>query len=320
VSAIQGNLYEFRHFSGVRLLDIELPRDFASAYPGPAFGVEGTRRLTGVYERPVIGTIVKPSVGLTPQATGELAMQLAKAGVDFIKDDELMTNPPHSPLADRVTAVMGALKRHADRTGKLVMYGFNITDDFDAMMRHHDVVYRAGGTCVMVNLNCAGLAAVAALRRRCKVPIHGHRCGWGMHTRHPMLGIDFTAYQKLWRLAGVDHHHVNGLANKFWEDDDSVVRSIEAVRRPLLGGYDAMPVVLSGQWGGQAPDTYRRTGTVDVMYLAGGGIMSHPDGPASGVAAVRQAWEAAVAGATLDEYAGDHPELRRAIEKFGRRA
>ena len=228
-----------------------------------------------------------------------------------------MADPPHSPLERRVEAVMRVVNEHAARTGKKVMVAFNITDELDAMLRHHDTVLRAGGTCVMVSLNSVGLPAVSHLRRRCALPIHGHRNGWGMLTRCPALGIEFTAYQKLWRTAGVDHLHVNGLANKFWEPDDSVVRSVQALLAPLFGGYHAMPVLSSGQWGGQAPETYRRTGATDVMYLAGGGVMAHPDGPAAGLVAIRQAWEAAVAGIPLAEYAADRPELRRQLQKFG---
>src|SRR5262249_13585524 len=118
----------------------------------------------------------------------------------------------------------------------------------------------------------------------------------------------------------VDHLHVNGLANKFWEPDDSVVRSIQACLRPLLGGYAVLPVISSGQWGGQAPETYRRTPTGDGLYLAGGGIMGAPDGPVGGVKALRQAWEAATAGLPLEEAAAQYPELAKSVRKFGRTA
>jgi ribulose-bisphosphate carboxylase large chain len=171
----------------------------------------------------------------------------------------------------------------------------------------------------MVSLNSVGLVGVDALRRRCALPIHGHRNGWGMLARHPALGMEFSAYQKFWRLAGVDHLHVNGLQNKFFESDESVVRSIKACFKPFLGGYHAMPVISSGQWGGQAPETYRLTQTVDLMYLAGGGIMAHPQGPAAGCAAIRQAWEAAVKGVVLEEYAREHEALKSSLEKFGGR-
>jgi ribulose-bisphosphate carboxylase large chain len=318
ISMVAGNLFELRQVSGLRLMDLEFPESLAEHFAGPQFGIAGTRRLTGVYERPIIGTIVKPSIGLTPQATAELVQTLGEAGVDFVKDDELMANPPHSPLADRVKAVMRVVNSLADATGAKLMFAFNISDGLDRMLEHHDTVLAAGGNCVMVSLNSVGVAGVEYLRRRCALPIHGHRNGFGMFYRHPALGMEFRAYQKLWRLAGVDHIHVNGLANKFCESDESVVRSIKACLEPMLGGYSVMPVVSSGQWGGQVPETYRQTKTLDLMYLAGGGIIAHPGGAGAGVAAIQQAWQAAAAGVPLDEFAREHVELRQAIEFFGK--
>jgi ribulose 1,5-bisphosphate carboxylase large subunit-like protein len=131
----------------------------------------------------------------------------------------------------------------------------------------------------------------------------------------PQFGIAGTR-----RLAGVDHLHVNGLRNKFWGPDDSVVASIQACLTPMFGGYQAMPVLSSGQTVLQAPETYSRSGTIDLMYLAGGGIMAHPAAPAAGVYALRQAWEAAVARVPLDDYAAGHPALAQAMATFGGRA
>jgi ribulose-bisphosphate carboxylase large chain len=317
LTTVYGNLGELQELSGIRLLDVELPRALAESCPGPAFGVEGTRALLGIRDRPILGTIVKPSVGLSPEQTAELVETLADAGLDFVKDDELIANPPWSPLERRVREVMRAVDRAAERTGRRPMVAFNITDELDAMKRHHETVVAAGGNCVMVSLNSVGLAGVLALRREASLPIHGHRNGWGMLTRHPLLGMEFAAYQAFWRLAGVDQLHVNGLASKFWEPDDSVVRSIEACLEPLLGDDPVLPVLSSGQWAGQAPETFRRTQTVDLVYLAGGGIMAHPDGPAAGTASIRQAWEAAVAGEPLERYAETHGELAAALAAFG---
>jgi ribulose-bisphosphate carboxylase large chain len=140
-----------------------------------------------------------------------------------------------------------------------------------------------------------------------------------MMNRHPLLGIEFAAYQKLWRLAGVDQIHVNGIQNKFWESDDSVVKSIEACLKPMLGGYSVLPVVSSGQWGGQAFETYRRTKTIDLLYMAGGGIMAHPGGLAGGVLALQQAWKAAVDGLSMAQAVRQYPEFSKAVEKFGKK-
>ncbi|HLY35194.1 MAG TPA: ribulose-bisphosphate carboxylase large subunit family protein [Candidatus Limnocylindria bacterium] len=315
-ATVAGNLFELSQFSGLRLIDLELPPSFGKAYPGPQFGVEGTRRLSGVHGRPLIGTIVKPSVGLTPEETAALVGRLAEAGLDFVKDDELMADPPHSPLGQRVKAVMRVIDAHAQRTGKKLTYAFNITGEIDEMKRRHDLVLAAGGTLVMASLNSIGLPGLTALRRHSRLPIHGHRNGWGMLSRCPALGVSFIAAQKLWRLAGADHLHTNGLRNKFSEEDDSVVASARACLEPMFGGRQAMPVLASGQWAGQAPDTYRRVGSLDLIYLCGGGILAHPAGPAAGVASVRQGWEAALAGQSLEAAATTHSELRQAMETF----
>lgn len=320
-STILGNLFELHHFSGLKLLDVLLPEIFTRAYPGPAFAVEGTRRLTGVFGRPVIGTIVKPSVGLTPQATAELVDTLVGAGLDFVKDDELMADPPHSPFAERFEAVMRVIDRHADRTGRKAMYAANITGDLDAMRRQLDLIERRGGTCAMLVLNSVGLAGVSEIRRHANVALHGHRAGWGLYDRAPMLGMSYVAYQKFWRLAGVDHLHVNGLRNKFCESDDSVIASAKACLTPMFADParpdTVMPVFSSAQSAVQADETYRRLGSDDLIYCCGGGIITHPGGVEAGVMSVREAWEAARAGIPAEEYARDRPALAQALETFG---
>ncbi|WP_158995115.1 ribulose-bisphosphate carboxylase large subunit family protein [Mucilaginibacter sp. L196] len=316
ISTLQGNLYELTQFTGLKLMDIELPAFYASHFEGARFGIEGSRLSTGVNNRPLIGTIIKPSIGMTPEQTAELVKNLVEAGIDFIKDDELISSAANSVFEDRVNAVMRVINAHADKTGKKVMYAFNISDEVDSMLHRYDHIVNAGGTCAMISLNSVGLSGTKKVCDQGQLVIHGHRNGWGMLNRHPLLGIEFPAYQKLWRLAGVDQIHVNGIQNKFWESDDSVVRSIEACLKPLFG-RTVLPVVSSGQWGGQAFETYRRTQTTDLLYMAGGGIMAHPGGAANGVRALQQAWEGAVNGMSLADAVKVYPQFAQSVEKFG---
>lgn len=317
LAAVAGNLFELRQLAGIRLLDLDLPPAFAERYPGPQYGVRGTRKLLDRPEGVLLGTIVKPSIGLPPEELRLLVRELAEAGIDFIKDDELMGNPPHSPLAERVAVVTEELDKVAARTGRRPMYAFNITDDLDRMASNHDLVRAAGGTCVMACVNLIGFTGLAWLRERCALPIHGHRAMTGVYTRAPQLGIDYVAWSKLARLAGADHLHTNGLSNKFYETDEEVLRSINAVRTPMLGGYETLPVLSSGQTPGLAPETYRRTDTTDLLVLAGGGIHGHPGGSAAGVAAMRAAWCAATSGQDLHAAARDVPALQQALDTFG---
>ncbi len=317
MATIAGNLYELGEVTGLRLLDLDMSPEYAAQFAGPAFGVAGTRRLAGVHGRPIIGTIIKPSIGLSPEQTAELVDKLCAADIDFIKDDELMADPPYAPFDQRLRAVMPVLKRHADRLDRMPMYAINISGTIEQMLRRHDAVLEAGGTCVMVSANWAGFAGVEHLRRHSQLPIHGHRNGWGAFTRHPGLGFSFAAYQKLWRLAGVDQLHVNGIRSKFCEADSSVIESARALLAPWSGVQTIMPVSSSGQWAGQAPDLYAALKSDDVMHLAGGGIIGHPDGIAAGMASMREGWEAAKAGVSLETYAESHPALRRALIHFG---
>jgi ribulose-bisphosphate carboxylase large chain len=245
---------------------------------------------------------------------------LAEGGIDFIKDDELQADGPHCPFERRLAAVMNVINRHADRTGRKVMYAVNITGEIDEMLRRHDAVLAAGGTCVMVSMNSIGLPGLVALRRQCEVAIHGHRNGWGMYGRSPDIGMSYIAFQKFWRMAGVDHVHVNGLKNKFCESDESVIESARECLKPMFDvpgrGCEIMPVFSSGQSAKQPPGTFRALGTTDLIFAAGGGIIAHPQGIGAGVRSLRQAWEAAVAGIPLADYAANHPELREALQRF----
>ena len=322
LATIAGNLWELRPFSGMRLLDVTLPPQFLSAYPGPQFGVAGTRDMIGVHGRPLIGTIIKPSIGLSPAATAERVAELAAAGVDFIKDDELQADGPLCPFEERFSAVMHVLRRHAERTGQRVLYAANITGEIDQMLRRHEHVVAEGGNCVMVSLNSIGLPALTALRARSRVPIHGHRNGWGLLGRSSAIGMSFVAWQKLWRLAGIDHVHVNGLDNKFCESNASVIASARECLTPMFApparGCEIMPVFSSGQTALQVPGTWQALGSVELIHACGGGIIGHPGGAAAGVRSLRQAWAAAVAGISLEEYAREHRELAEALAAFRR--
>lgn len=319
VATVAGNLFELQQVAGLKLLDIELPQSFASVYPGPAFGISGTRDVTGVFGRPLIGTIIKPSVGLSPQDTAHIVASLCEGGIDFIKDDELQADGPSCPFDERLKAVMTVIERYREKTGRRVMYAANITGELDEMLRRHDLIEAAGGVCAMISLNSVGLVGVTALRKHSRLVLHAHRNGWGYLGRSASNGWSYVAWQKLWRLAGVDHMHVNGLSNKFWEPDDSVLASARACVAPMFASNPCrvLPVFSSGQSAKQAAPTWKALNSPDLLYCAGGGIAAHPGGVAAGVQALRDAWDAAMADIPIEQAAKASTPLRQALETFG---
>ena len=112
-ATLAGNLFDLGETTGVRLEHVTIAAAFRARFERPRQGIAGTRRLTGVEHGPLIGTIVKPNVGLSSEETGALAAQLCEAGVDFIKDDECCGNPEHAPTSERIKAVIGH-SRHTD--------------------------------------------------------------------------------------------------------------------------------------------------------------------------------------------------------------
>lgn len=319
-ATVSGNLYDLGEASGLRLESLQLPARYRAQFDLPQVGIAGTRRLTGVVGGAMVGTILKPNVGFSAEQTAELVTRLCAAGVDFIKDDEVCADPAHAPLAQRVPAVMAAVRAHQDRTGKHVMVAFNITDETDAMKRHADLIEREGGSCVMASLNWCGYSALQTLRRHTGLALHGHRNGYGALSRHPLLGMSFQAYQTLWRLAGVDHMHVHGLQGKFSQPDAEVIASAQDCYTPLTDGIDdrVLPALSSGQWAGTVPATWAAVQSDDLLFMSGGGILAHPGGPAAGVASIRQAWAAARAGVPLADYARQAPQLAAALSFFGK--
>jgi ribulose-bisphosphate carboxylase large chain len=323
-ATVAGNLYDLGETTGVRLEHLALPASFRARFERPRQGVAGTRRLTGVASGPIAGTIVKPNVGLSAAQTAALVDALCRAGIDFVKDDEVNADSEHAPIADRIRAVMAKVRRWQDESGKHVMVAFNVSGSHDEVLRHAELVQREGGSCVMASLNWVGFSTMQALRRSTDLAIHGHRNGFGMFDRHPALGMAFQPYQAMWRLAGIDHLHVHGMGGKFAQRDEDVAEAARDCLAPLADASDPddpddriVPAFSSGQWAGTLPRTLEVVPDGDLLFLCGGGILAHPGGPAAGVTSVRQAWEATRAGRTLADAARDAPELRDALAFFG---
>jgi ribulose-bisphosphate carboxylase large chain len=321
-TAVAGNLFELGQLYACRLQDIRLPDEFVAAHPGPAFGIPGTRRLLDGVEGVMIGTIVKPNVGLQEDRFRQVVRELARASIDLIKDDELMTDPGYLPLERRVAVATEEIRAAEQVTGHPTMYAFNITGDLAGMRRRHDLVVEAGGRCVMLNVPVMGIPALAWLRSFASVPIHGHRAGLAASMRAKGLGVDYRVWQQLARLAGADHLHASGLGSKFYETDDEVTANVRSLLEPLGATTTPVPALSSGQNVTTPGPTYAAVGSTDLLMLAGGGVAAHPDGPAAGVRSLRDAWAAAVAGVPLAEAArsragaGDSA-LLHAVQKFG---
>ncbi|MFB0568293.1 MAG: RuBisCO large subunit C-terminal-like domain-containing protein [Nitrososphaeria archaeon] len=323
LSIVAGNLFGSGALNNVRLENLEFPRELLSAFRGPKFGVDGVRELVGTKKerRPHIGTIVKPKVGLSPRETAEVAYEAAVGGVDFVKDDETLTNQQFCPLDQRVSMVTEALDRVREETGRKVLYAADITTEAYKILELADRAIDHGAPVLMVDAIAAGFSAVRALAEdpSIKVPIHVHRCMHAAMTRNPRHGISMMVLAKLVRLAGGDQFHTGTAAGKmggFTKKTHEIVEINDFLRSEWNGLKTTFPVASGGVHPGIVPLNVRLLGK-DIVVQAGGGIHGHPKGTRTGARAMRQAVDAVMKGISLEEYSETHEELRQAVEKWG---
>ena len=318
LSVIAGNLFGLGKLEAVRLLDIDLPENLAGC--GPKFGIDGIRKIVGteVSCRPHIGTIIKPKVGLNPKDTAQVAYEAALGGLDLIKDDETLTNQTFCPLFDRLEAVMDALDRAKDETGKQVLYAVNVTTGGDRIVELAHKAVSAGANMLMVDVLTAGFSAIQALAEApgINVPIHVHRTMHGALTRNPHHGIAMRPIAKLVRSAGGDQLHTGSVSGKMGSKAGEVIADNMEITKPLSYLKPVFPVSSGGLHPGKVAAEIAKLGT-DIVLQAGGGIHGHPEGTTAGTRAMLQAAEAAILGIPAREYAASHPELAAALAKWG---
>ena len=318
LSVIAGNLFGLGKLEAVRLLDIDLPENLCGC--GPKFGIEGVRKIVGteVSCRPHIGTIIKPKVGLNPKDTAQVAYEAALGGLDLIKDDETLTNQTFCPLFERLEAVMDALDRAKDETGKQVLYAVNVTTGGDRIVELAHKAVSAGANMLMVDVLTAGFSAIQALAEdpAINVPIHVHRTMHGALTRNPHHGIAMRPIAKLVRSAGGDQLHTGSVSGKMGSKAGEVLADNIEITKPLSYLKPVFPVSSGGLHPGKVAAEISKLGT-DIILQAGGGIHGHPEGTTAGTRAMLQAVEAAVLGIPAREYSLSHPELAAALAKWG---
>ena len=303
----------------LKLIDLQFPKSFLAEFKGPKFGVPGIRELLGVKERPLLNNMIKPCIGLTPEKTAELAYEAAVGGVDVIKDDELVCDPPFCRLTDRVKAVMEALKRADEVKGEKTLYAFNITAPAMQMRENAYRAIEAGANALLINYCSVGLdtARMIAEDPNINVPLLAHSDYTGAQYESEWSGVSATLIgAKLPRLAGLDMVISLSPYGKFPMLMDTFVNSGFQMLSPLGNIKPIFPMPGGGTTQGHIEDIMHKFGN-DVMIAAGGAIHGHPMGPAAGARAFRQGIDAVMNGGTLLDAAKEHEELAVALKLWG---
>ena len=259
---------------GVRVVDVDLPGELLGALPGPGFGVDGLRKLTGVAGGPILFAPVKP-LGLTTDELARRARLLAEAGVDVIKDDHGLVDQPWAPFRERVGRIQEAVTETNHRTGGSTAYLPNVTAAPGALEERLDSARELGCSGVLVSPIPAGPGALASAARR-KMAVLAHLTMTGTFFQEGAGIAPGVLYGTLFRAAGSDAViHPN--------PGSRLAISKEAcldIQRRLRSPWGDLPSALPVAGGGLTAESVPRWTEVygpDTGFLVGGGILAQPD-------------------------------------------
>ncbi|MBI5060746.1 MAG: type III ribulose-bisphosphate carboxylase [Candidatus Aenigmarchaeota archaeon] len=315
LSSIAGNIFGMKAIKNLRLEDIEFPRKIVKSFKGPELGLKEIRKMTKIKKRPLVGTIVKPKLGLTSKEHARVAYEAWLGGLDLVKCDENLTSQKFNKFETNISETMKMLDKAEKETGEKKIYVPNVTAETKQMIKRAKLVKRSGGDCVMVDIVTMGWSALQSLRgENLGLIIHAHRAGHGMFTRG-RHGMSMLAIAKIARMIGVSQIHI-GTANvgKMESGEEETQKINTFLKSKWFGIKPIFSICSGGLHAGSVPKLVRLLGN-DIIIQAGGGV--HGLGTRTGAKSMRQAVEAVVAEIPLEKYAKTHKELKSAIDKWG---
>ncbi len=314
LSSIAGNIFGMKELEKLKLLDVSLPKKFVRAFPGPKYGIKGIRKMLKVKKRPLIGTIVKPKLGLDSEEHALVAYEAWLGGCDIVKDDENLTSQNFNRFVERIEKTLKFMEKAEAETGEPKTYLANVTAECFEMLSRAKILEEYGAKHLMIDVITSGFSSVQMICKETKLAVHGHRAGHAAFTRHDH-GISMLVVAKLSRLVGVDQLHTGTAIGKMEGSAKEVKEIDDFLRSKWFGLRTTFPVASGGLHPGHVPKLIKMLGK-DIIIQAGGGIHGHPKGTIAGAKAMRQAVEAVMEGYSLKEFAKKHPELKEALQKW----
>jgi len=328
LSSIAGNIFGMKIVKNLRLEDIQFPASILRGFRGPKFGVEGIRNILKVKNRPLLGTIVKPKLGLRTNDHAQVAYEAWVGGCDFVKDDENLSSQDFNKFEQRLVKTLEMADKAKSETGEEKVYFVNVTAETEEMLRRAELVKSHGGKAVMIDVITEGFGAVQTLRKvDLGLAIHGHRAMHAAFTRNKKHGVSMMVLADLCRLIGIDSLHIGtaigkleGSIKEVSEIEEEIEqKKVRALRDRLSQDWKNIKPTLAVSSGGlhpgHVPFLIKNLGK-DLIIQMGGGIHGHPQGTRAGAIAARQAIDACMKKVSLKDYAKTHEELKQAIEKF----
>lgn len=282
----------------------------------PKLGISGIRQRLGVFNRPLIMAIFKPALGLSAEDHAAILKEVAYAGLDIIKDDEILGDLDVAPTLERLKACRQVIDEIKQKTGRTILYAVNVTGSADKLLEKARLLVREGANALLLNVLSYGFSVLQALAADAdiNVPIFTHPALAGALCAAPDHGISYSV------ILGTFMAHAGADAVLYPAHYGSLPfdASEEAKIKHSLRDRNVFPVPSAGIHPGIVPQAIADYGK-DVILNAGTGIMDHPDGAASGVKAFFQALEKVEQQESFELEHLNDGALKRALEKWGKK-
>lgn len=262
---------------GIRILSLE-PGKLAGLFPGPNFGISGIRELTGVSNRALSCTALKP-MGAGTTVLSKQAFEFASGGLDIIKDDHGLANQSMASFEERVRACTEAVKKGCDKSGKRTLYLPNVTGDSSSLLKRAEFARKHGADGVLLAPQITGLAEMAQLTKTVPdLPVMAHPAFSGPYTIHQNSGFEPAFYYGfLWKILGADAIIYPNTGGRFSFSPETCAAINGMCRHHHPGVGKAFPVPGGGISRESIPawiETYGR----ETIFLIGGSLYQHPGG------------------------------------------
>jgi ribulose-bisphosphate carboxylase large chain len=329
MSSIAGNIFGMKAIEKLRLEDVQWPYPIMKSFKGPLYGIPGVRKITKVRERPLVGTIVKPKLGLDEKGHAKVAYDAWKGGIDIVKDDENLSSQSFNRFGKRLELTVRMKEKAEQETGERKMYMPNVTAETNEMLKRAKLVKDSGNEYLMVDILTAGWSGLQTLRdanQDLKLVMHAHRAGHAAFTRGKH-GISMLVIADIARLIGIDQLHIGTIVGKMEggkketqhiEDEiehNMIKEGSHTLAEDWHGIKPVFAVCSGGLHAGHVPALVKYLGK-DIIIQAGGGVHGHPGGTTAGAKSVRQAVEAVMHNKSLEQYAKTHKELAEALKAW----
>lgn len=292
LSAVGGDTYNIKDLYPIKVVSVKLPDTFIKNYSGPKYGVDGLRKILNCYSRPILCGPVKPCIGLKPDAFAQRAKEALLGGADIVKDDELICDPPYSPLSDRVKAVSEVVKEAKKTTGEKKMYfAFIGSGAPSQIMKNAKIAKENGADGFMVSPAINGFEIIQDLKGQFGLPIIAHNAfAYSTHTKDH--GINYNIFAFFHRLCGAD---IVITPAKYGTFDvmtkEEHLENISALLENIPNIKQSFPAFCGGQSPKTVPLLKKDVGSNDFIVVAGASLYDHPNGPTTGAKELRQSFE-----------------------------